>query len=231
MSQKSEKYAQRLNRQLEQRTQDLVQLQARMMHLERTVSDLDWVRTQSSKLAAQMRRTVRAAERREAVYRRNFYLALLLAGLACTACLVASAQADDEEDAADAAPVLVQSIPQEDYENANIEAALLANAHILADCRVTYYDTCVLCCGKADGITASGLLATPGVTVAVDPAIIPLGSDVLVDYGDGELHYYRADDTGSGVQGNAIDVCVSSHQEALELGRRTATVYWVDGQK
>ena len=80
---------------------------------------------------------------------------------------------------------------------------------------------------KADGITASGVRATPGVTVAVDPDVIPLGADVLVDYGDGEICYYRADDTGSGVVGNHIDLCVADHQTAVQLGRRTATVWWV----
>lgn len=111
-------------------------------------------------------------------------------------------------------------------ENDLIEAALLEKAQIIEDCTVTHYDCCVACCGKTDGITASGVQATPGVTVAVDPDVIPLGSDVLVDYGDGEIHYYRADDIGGAVKGNHIDLCVNSHEEALMLGRRTATVYW-----
>lgn len=76
-------------------------------------------------------------------------------------------------------------------------------------------------------ITKSGRLATPGVTAAVDPAVIPLGSDILVDFGDGVLQYLRADDTGKGVVGNHIDICVESHDEAVELGRTTATVYVV----
>ena len=114
---------------------------------------------------------------------------------------------------------------QEDYENEKIEAALLARAHVIESCVVTHYDCCVECCGKDDGITASGVQATPGITVAVDPNVIPLGADVLVDYGDGEIHYYRADDLGPA--GNHIDLCVASHDEALQLGRRTATVYWV----
>lgn len=59
-------------------------------------------------------------------------------------------------------------------ENEMIEAALLANATRLDDVTVTHYCTCSTCCGKSDGITASGLRATPGVTVAVDPSIIPL---------------------------------------------------------
>ena len=113
-------------------------------------------------------------------------------------------------------------------ENELIEAALLGKAHIIEDCTVTHYDCCVACCGKDDGITASGEQATPGVTVAVDPDVIPLGSDVLVDYGDGEIHYYRADDVGAAIKGNKLDLCVSSHQEAINLGARTATVYWVE---
>ena len=115
----------------------------------------------------------------------------------------------------------------EEAENERIEAALLARAHAIEDETVTHYDCCVECCGKDDGITASGVRSTPGVTVAVDPNVIPLGSDVLVDYGDGEIHYYRADDTGGSVKGNHIDLCVATHEEALQLGRRTATVYWV----
>lgn len=117
---------------------------------------------------------------------------------------------------------------QESFENENIQNALLAKANKIEDVKVTHYCCCVKCCGKADGITYSGVKATPGVTVAVDTSIIPLGSDVLVDYGDGIINYYRADDTGSAIKGNELDLCVSSHQEAINLGVRTATVYWVE---
>ena len=117
---------------------------------------------------------------------------------------------------------------QEDFENYYIEQALLAKANKIEDVKVTHYCCCVKCCGKTDGITYSGVKATPGVTVAVDTSIIPLGSDVLVDYGDGIINYYRADDTGSAINGNELDLCVSSHQEAINLGVRTATVYWVE---
>ncbi len=116
-------------------------------------------------------------------------------------------------------------------ENELIEAALLAQAQVIENCTVTHYDACVACCGKSDGFTITGVQATPYVTVAVDPAVIPLGSDVLVDYGDSEIHYYRADDIGSMVTGNHIDLCVSSHEEAIALGVRAATVYWVEQEE
>lgn len=115
---------------------------------------------------------------------------------------------------------------QEAFENEEIEQAILSGAHKIEGVTVSHYDCCIECCGKDDGITASGVKATPGVTVAVDPSVIPLGSDVLVDYGDGEIHYYRADDIGGAIKGKKIDLCVSSHDEALRLGKRTATVYW-----
>lgn len=132
----------------------------------------------------------------------------------------------------DDVPALVRcALTEEEIEaaeNEMIEEALLARAVRLEDVLVTHYDCCLECCGKTDGITASGLRATPGVTVAVDPDVIPLGADVLVDYGDGtDLHYYRADDVGGAVKGNHIDLCVESHEKADELGRRQATVWWV----
>ncbi len=120
-----------------------------------------------------------------------------------------------------------QEDAQEDYENENIEAALLAQATRLDDVTVTHYDPCVKCCGKTDGITATGVHVTPYYTVAVDPELIPLGSEVLVDYGDGEIHYYRAEDVGGGVKGKHLDLCVTNHTEALTLGVRQATVWFL----
>lgn len=180
------------------------------------------------------RRRARQAERTAALWRRVAYIALVAAIIVeIIAILVIHANAAcvgpiDPPVGATAAETASTPVEEpEEAENERIEAALLARAHAIEDVTVTHYDCCVECCGKDDGITASGVLATPGVTVAVDPSVIPLGSDVLVDYGDGEIHYYRADDTGGAVKGNHIDLCVATHEEALQLGRQTATVYWV----
>lgn len=152
-------------------------------------------------------------------------VALLIAFVALTT------HAGSEYTGKPAGQLLAETITQdpdaETDENELIESALLARAHKIENCTVTHYAVCVECCGKTDGITASGRTATPYVSVAVDPGIIPLGSDVLVDYGDGEINYYRADDTGSGVTGDHIDLCVQSYDEAVQLGVRTATVYWI----
>ena len=214
MSQRSEK----LRRQVEQTRADVDDLRDRV----------DAVLTSSASITARYRRRAIAAERR--ILRLKLIASLLAMASVAMLALVIRAGADalpEDKPRAQAEAVTVAPEPAEEAENERIEAALLASAHRLDDVTVTHYDCCVECCGKADGITASGVRATPGVTVAVDPAVIPLGADALVDYGDGEICYYRADDTGSGVVGNCIDLCVADHQTAVQLGRRTATVWWV----
>lgn len=81
-------------------------------------------------------------------------------------------------------------------------------------------------CGTGNGITASGVPVQAGVSVAVDPKVIPLGSTVYVDYGDGVIHTYIAHDTGGAVKNNHIDVAVETHAEASRLGLKKAIVWW-----
>lgn len=120
----------------------------------------------------------------------------------------------------------------EDFENEKIEAALLDKASVLENVEVTFYccEKRAHICGTGDGLTATGNEVTPYVTVAVDPSVIPLGSEVMVDFGDGVIHYFIADDVGGAVKGNHIDIAVVSHEEALKLGIKTATVYWIGGE-
>ena len=215
MSQRSEK----LRRQVEQTRADVDDLRDRV----------DAVLTSSASITSRYRRRAIAAERR--ALRLKLIASLLAMASVALLALVIRAGADslpEDKPPAQAETAIVAPEPVEEPENELIEAALLASAHRLDNVTVTHYDCCVECCGKTDGITASGVRATPGVTVAVDPDVIPLGADVLVDYGDGEICYYRADDTGSGVVGNHIDLCVADHQTAVQLGRRTATVWWTE---
>jgi 3D (Asp-Asp-Asp) domain-containing protein len=86
--------------------------------------------------------------------------------------------------------------------------------------KLTAYCTCSKCCGKwADGITASGTAATPGRTIAVDKNVIPLGSKVTING-----YEYTAEDTGSAIKGNRIDILFPTHQDALNFGIQYAEV-------
>lgn len=124
---------------------------------------------------------------------------------------------------------LTEAEAQEDFENERIEAALLARAHVLENCTITFYcnERYPHICGTGDGIAYDGTPAIALATCAVDPEVIPLGGTVMVDLGDGYgLRTLVANDTG--VSGNHIDICVSGHSEAEQLGRQTATVYWCE---
>lgn len=99
----------------------------------------------------------------------------------------------------------------------------------LGEYTITHYCACEKCCGKwADGITATGTVATEGRTIAVDPDVIPYGSKVLVRYEDGTEAVYVAEDKGGAIKGNRIDVFMGIHQAALEAGVQTAEVYLLE---
>lgn len=104
----------------------------------------------------------------------------------------------------------------------------LARLPRLDDCTVSHYccEKYAHICGTGTGYTASGAPVQAGVSVAVDPTVIPLGSAVYVDYGDGVVHTYIAQDTGGAVNGRHIDVAVATHAEASRLGMKKATVWW-----
>jgi 3D (Asp-Asp-Asp) domain-containing protein len=84
----------------------------------------------------------------------------------------------------------------------------------------TAYCPCAKCCGKTDGITATGTQATAGRTIAVDPSVIPYGTHVIID---GVT--YVAEDCGGAVKGNDVDIFFNTHDEALQFGRRVLTAY------
>lgn len=91
--------------------------------------------------------------------------------------------------------------------------------------KLTHYCACAKCCGpNAQGITASGKRVEENKTIAVDPKVIPLGTKVIINGQE-----YEAQDTGSAIKGNIIDIYVADHQEALKLGVKYADVYQIGG--
>ncbi len=104
----------------------------------------------------------------------------------------------------------------EDFENSDKERLSLGTFQLTA------YDACIICCGKTDGITATGTKAKAGRTIAVDPDIIPYGSKVMIGG-----HVYIAEDCGSAIKGKKIDVFLPTHDEALRFGRKQAEVFLV----
>lgn len=78
--------------------------------------------------------------------------------------------------------------------------------------KVTAYCACMQCCGKTNGITASGTHATANRTIAT-PSTFAFGTKVLIN---GVT--YTVEDRGGAIQGNRIDIYMNSHSEALQFG-------------
>lgn len=120
-------------------------------------------------------------------------------------------------------PIIADKLPSEDKPADG--SATLDIGESLGEFTLTAYCPCVTCCGKTDGITATGTLAEEGHTIAVDPRVIPYGSTVTLYYEDGTVHTYTAEDCGGAIKENRIDVFFDDHQAAREFGVQTAYVY------
>ncbi len=88
----------------------------------------------------------------------------------------------------------------------------------LGSFKVTYY-------GPQNGnvVTASGAICEHGVTLAVDPSIISLGTSVYVSLNGQPFSinsnggHFRAQDTGGAIKGNIIDIFVPSEEIANQM--------------
>lgn len=102
----------------------------------------------------------------------------------------------------------------------NLES-VLANGEIsaepsseesLGEFLLTSYCGCSKCNGKWAGEPgAYGLPLTTGRTIAVDKSVIPLGSWVEINIPGVGWQKFRAEDTGSAVKGNHIDVYIGNN--------------------
>ena len=102
-----------------------------------------------------------------------------------------------------------------------VEVVTLSNKESLGEFVITAYCPCKKCCGEyADGLTASGTVATEGRTCAVDPEVIPLGTEIEIDGVK-----YIAEDTGGAIKGNRIDICFNDHRSAVMYGVKCKEVY------
>ena len=59
-----------------------------------------------------------------------------------------------------------------------------------------------------------------GRTIAVDPEVIPLGSEVMIDG-----HIYIAEDTGGAIKGKKIDMFVGTEAESISYGVQEHEVF------
>lgn len=100
------------------------------------------------------------------------------------------------------------------------EESVQAKYESLGMFKLTAYCPCNACSGKWGTLTATGIHAIQGVTVAVDPSIIPYNTVLLINGTE-----YTAQDCGGGVKGNHIDIYFEDHEEAKRFGVQYAEVF------
>ena len=70
-------------------------------------------------------------------------------------------------------------------------------------------------------VTTAGVAAQKGIAAA-DPTLLPIGSIVQIESGDGQYDgIYSVLDTGPSVQGRRIDIYIWNCNEALRFGRQS----------
>lgn len=190
-------------------------------------------------LTRQRRRQRQAARRRAQARRRQLRVVFLfLLGVLLTIFLVRVDAGGAEEQVTGklekstpaAAPAVLETEAQGPEQVKRDEELPLS---YLGEFRITHYCACKKCCGKDEndpwyGITATGTVATEGRTIAVDPEVIPYGSEVAVFYDDGRICRYIAEDCGGAIDGLEVDVFIADHERAGELGVKSGSVYLVN---
>ena len=78
-----------------------------------------------------------------------------------------------------------------------------------------------MCYSGDPSVTRTGAPSTPGLTIAVDPEVIPLGSPVWIE----GLGWRLAHDTGGAVKGDHIDVMYATRGEALSSNRKAVVLF------
>lgn len=129
---------------------------------------------------------------------------------------------------AKAAPSL-EAIEREQYANTQSVSSIVSETETTSEAEqteaepeyteitviATAYCPCVKCSEGYGTMTATGVLAEAGRTIAVDPKVIPYGTEVIID---GVT--YIAEDCGGAVKGNKVDIFFDTHEEAEQFGRK-----------
>ena len=84
---------------------------------------------------------------------------------------------------------------------------------------ITAYCPCKKCCGKSDGITASGAKAKANHTIAA-PKGFDFGTKLIINGIE-----YVVEDRGGSVKGKRLDIYFSNHSEAKKWGKRKCEVF------
>ena len=110
-------------------------------------------------------------------------------------------------------------IEESEIEEVVPEVVSLGVCKLTAYCKENYPHVCN---NGSSNSTSTGTVPTVGRTIAVDPSVIPYGSEVVIDG-----HTYIAEDCGGAIKGNRIDILFATHKDALRFGIQYEEVFVV----
>jgi len=127
----------------------------------------------------------------------------------------------------------IQELQQNAQEDEQFKAkaeAFIDSLHVIDNATVSYYapydNKSGICSDGNPNCTRTGSRPAPG-TFAVDPAVIPLHSNMAIIYLDGTVEVGRALDTGGTIKGARVDAFRWTHVEAMDWGKKGARVIWL----
>lgn len=88
------------------------------------------------------------------------------------------------------------------------------------------YCPCMSCCGKTNGITSSGAVASQWYTLAAGSAY-PIGTVIYIPYFKDKPNggWFVVQDRGGAISSDRLDIFYNSHSSALQFGRRYLECY------
>ena len=88
------------------------------------------------------------------------------------------------------------------------------------------YCPCMSCCGKTNGITASGAPASEWYTLA-SGSVYPIGTVIYIPYFKDKPNggWFVVQDRGGAISSDRLDIFYDSHSAALQFGRRYLECY------
>lgn len=129
-------------------------------------------------------------------------------------------------------PVVVLSASSPNIDEVTKGDVKFGYKQILNNVTLTAYSVDVASTGKTSdhpqyGITFSGTKVSEGRTIAVDPKVIPIGWWVYIE----GIGLRRAEDTGSAVKGNKIDVYFDNPDYAKRFGMKRGYKVYIIGKE
>ena len=161
----------------------------------------------------------------------RFFILLIIVSVLLTVSLVEKSNKREEpiEEKVETVQEKCETIKEEIKETKTVEFIEVKEPELdsLGEFKLTAYCSCSSCCGiwnenRPNGIVygAIGEELSENYSIAVDPNVIPYGTEVIING-----HTYKAQDCGGAIDGHEIDIYMTNHDDALKFGVQYAEVF------